>query len=172
METHVDGTGKYRWVSLRVRLAEKQGNRKIYYGAFHDNDSLMQAHQALHESQEMMRAAIEHSDLQAWVYDPETGRGGAIIIDPSRHLKDYGKMDYPNDAVRSGLIHPDDVEKFLSLHQRMQAGEAEAEEAEREHAGSFLVRISCPAYFRLIGIVKRQCEEQDRHEISGHLDQF
>ena len=39
-------------------------------------------------------------------------------------------------------------------------------------AGSFLVRISCPAYFRLIGIVKRQCEEQDRHEISGHLDQF
>ena len=127
----LDGTGKYRWVSLRVRLAEKQGNRKIYYGAFHDNDSLMQAHQALHESQEMMRTAIEHSDLQAWVYDPETGRGGAIIIDPSRHLRDYGKMDYPNDAVRSGLIHPDDVEKFLSLHQRMQAGEAEAEEAIR-----------------------------------------
>lgn len=129
----LDGEGKYRWVNLRVRLAEKQGNRKIYYGAFHDNDSLIQAHQALHESQEMMRAAIEHSDLQAWVYDPETGRGGAIVIDPTRHMDDYGKMDYPNDAVRSGLIHPDDVERFLSLHQRMQAGETEAEEAIRIH---------------------------------------
>ena len=123
----LDGNGQYRWVNMRIRLVEKEGNCRIYYGAFHDNDSFVKAHQALHESQEMMRAAIEHSDLQAWVYDPETGTGGAIVIDPSRHLRDYGRMDYPNDAVRSGLIHPDDVEAFLSLHKRMKAGEAEAE---------------------------------------------
>ncbi|MBO4852928.1 MAG: PAS domain-containing protein, partial [Schwartzia sp.] len=123
----LDGNGKYRWTNLRVRLVEKQGNRKTYYGAFHDNDSVIQAHQELHESQEMMKAAIEHSDLQAWVYDPETGKGDAIVIDPSRQIEDYGKMDYPNDAVKSGLVHPDDVEKFLSLHRRMKAGEAEAE---------------------------------------------
>ncbi len=124
----LDGQKKYRWINLRVRLVESDGNRKLYYGAFFDNDSLMRTHQALHESQEMMRAAIEHSDLQAWVYDPATGQGGAIVIDPSRRMEDYGRMDYPNDAVKSGLIHPDDVERFLSLHERMKAGETEAEE--------------------------------------------
>ncbi len=123
----LDGSGKYRWINTHIRLVEHQGNRKTYYGTFHDNNALMQAHQELHESQEMMRSAIEHSDLQAWVYDPETGQGGAIVIDPTRQLQDYGKMDYPSDAVKSGLIHPDDVEKFMSLHQRMKAGEAEAE---------------------------------------------
>lgn len=127
----LDGSGRYRWIGARIRQAERVGNRRTYYGAFYDNDSLVQAHRALHESQEMMRAAIEHSDLQAWVYDPETGQGGAIVIDPTRHIEDYGKMDYPSDAVKCGLIHPDDVEKFLSLHNRMKEGVPEAEEAIR-----------------------------------------
>ena len=131
----LDGKGKYRWVNLRVRLAEQYGNRKIYYGAFHDSDSFVKAHRALHESQMMMQTALTHSGLQAWAYDPATRRAREIAV-AQEGMEDFSVDDYPNEMLKRGFIHPDDAEAFLELHRRVEAGEDEAETIVRHRAPS------------------------------------
>lgn len=131
----LDGSGKYRWVNLRVRLAEKHGNRKIYYGAFHDSDSFVKAHQALHESQMMMQTALTHSGLQAWAYDPETRRAREIAV-AHDGTEDFAVDDYPNAMLQRGFIHPDDAETFLDLHRRIEEGANEAEAVVRRRSPS------------------------------------
>ena len=131
----LDGKGKYRWVNLRVRLAEQHGKRRVYYGAFHDNDSFVKAHRALHESQMMMQAALTHSGLQAWAYDPATRRAREIAV-AQEGMEDFAVDDYPNEMLKRGFIHPDDAEAFLELHRRVEAGESEAETIVRQRAPS------------------------------------
>ena len=144
----LDGSGKYRWVNLRVRLAEKQGNRSIYYGAFHDNDSFVKAHQALHESQMMMQTALTHSGLQAWAYDPETRRAREIAV-AHEGTEEFAVDDYPNAMLKRGFIYPDDAETFLELHRRIEAGEKEAEAVVRRRAPSGKYRWERIRYTKL-----------------------
>ena len=99
----LDGKGKYRWVNLRVRLAEQHGKRRVYYGAFHDNDSFVKAHRALHESQMMMQAALTHSGLQAWAYDPATRRAREIAV-AQEGMEDFAVDDYPNEMLKRHLL--------------------------------------------------------------------
>nr|MBO6295497.1 PAS domain-containing protein [Schwartzia sp. (in: firmicutes)] len=122
----LDGNGKYRWVNMRMRLAETRGTHKIFYGAFQDNDSFMKTHQALHESQMMMQTALTHSGLQAWAYDPETRRAREIAV-AGEGMEDYAVEDYPNAMLKRGFIHPDDAETFLALHRQVEEGATEAE---------------------------------------------
>ena len=144
----LDGAGKYRWVSLRVRLAEKHGNRKIYYGVFQDNDSFVNAHRALHESQMMMQTALTHSGLQAWAYDPETRRAREIAV-AGGSMEGFYVDDYPNEMLRRGFIHPDDAETFRDLHRRVEAGASEAEAVVRRRAPSGGYRWEQIRYTRL-----------------------
>lgn len=144
----LDGKGKYRWVNLRVRLAEQHGKRKVYYGAFHDNDSFVKAHRALHESQMMMQAALTHSGLQAWAYDPATRRAREIAV-AQEGIEDFAVDDYPNEMLKRGFIHPDDAEAFLELHRRVEAGENEAEAIVRHRAPSGGYRWERIRYTRL-----------------------
>ena len=144
----LDGSGKYRWVNLRVRLAETHGNRKIYYGAFHDNDSFVKAHQALHESQMMMQTALTHSGLQAWAYDPETRRAREIAV-AHEGAEEFAVDDYPNEMLKRGFIYPDDADLFLDLHRRIEAGEKEAEAVVRRRAPSGKYRWERIRYTKL-----------------------
>ena len=144
----LDGAGKYRWVNLRVRLAEKHGNRKIYYGVFQDNDSFVSAHHALHESQMMMQTALTHSGLQAWAYDPETRRAREIAV-AGESVEGFYVDDYPNAMLRRGFIHPDDAEAFRELHRRVEAGASEAEAVVRRRAPSGDYRWERLRYTRL-----------------------
>ena len=144
----LDGNGKYRWVTLRIRLAEKHGNRKIYYGAFHDSDSFVNAHRALHESQMMMQTALTHSGLQAWAYDPATRRAREIAV-AYEGAENFAVDDYPNEMLKRGFIHPDDVEAFRELHRRVEAGEDEAEAVVRRRVPSGGYRWERMRYTRL-----------------------
>ncbi len=123
----LDGSGKYRWVNLRVRQIERHGNRRVFCGAFYDNDSLMQAHQAMRESQMVMKAALTHSGLQAWEYYPATGRAKGIVVSPKVGLEMKGGKTYTDFAGEAVMFHPDDIGAFLDLHRRVDAGEDEAE---------------------------------------------
>ena len=144
----LDGEGKYRWVNLRVRLAEKHGNRKIYYGAFHDSDSFVKAHRALYESQMMMQTALTHSGLQAWAYDPATRRAREIAV-AHQGAEDFAVDDYANEMLKRGFIHPDDAEAFRELHRRIEAGENEAEAVIRRRSPSGGYRWERVRYTRL-----------------------
>ena len=144
----LDGAGKYRWISLHVRLVERHGNRKTYYGAFHDSDSLVQAHRALRESQAMMHTALTHSGLQAWAYDPGTRRAREIAV-PEKDSDDYAVEDYPNEMLKRGFIHPDDVEVFLALHRRVEEGAQEATAVVRRRSPGGVYRWERMRYTRL-----------------------
>lgn len=144
----LDGSGKYRWVNLRVRLAEKHGDHKLYYGVFQDNDSFVKAHRALHESQMMMQTALTHSGLQAWAYDPETRRAREIAV-AGEGVEDYAVEDYPNAMLKRGFIHPDDAEAFLDLHRRVEEGAQEAEAVVRRRAPTGGYRWERVRYTRL-----------------------
>ena len=144
----LDGNGKYRWVNMRMRLAETRGTHKIFYGAFQDNDSFMKTHQALHESQMMMQTALTHSGLQAWAYDPETRRAREIAV-AGEGMEDYAVEDYPNAMLKRGFIHPDDAEAFLELHRRVEGGAKEAEAVLRRRAPGGGYRWERVRYTRL-----------------------
>ncbi len=145
----LDGTGKYRWINMRVRLVEKQGNRKLYYGAFHDNDALMRAHQELRESQMVAKAALVHSGMKAWEYYPATRRAKAITdsLRPSLGALNNNPYDeYISRAIKQEVIYPEDAKTIMDLQRRMEAGEDEAEETIRIRAedGSYTwERVRC-----------------------------
>ena len=144
----LDGSGRYRWVNLRVRLAETHGSRKIFYGVFQDNDSFVKAHRALHESQMMMQTALTHSGLQAWAYDPETRRAREIAV-AGEEMEEYAVDDYPSEMLKRGFIHPDDAEAFLEMHRRIEEGAQEAEAVVRRRAPAGGYRWERIRYTRL-----------------------
>ena len=113
--------GSLQWISVNVKLLkDDQGNPLRYEGTMMDITNRKIAEEALAESEERYRTAIEHSnDAVAMI------RGDKIQYVNRRFVEIFG-FDRREDCIGKPVtlvVHPDDRDMVLTINQRRQKGE-------------------------------------------------
>ncbi len=62
--------GNYFWIALKASPAPREGDGRTYYGVFSDVDELKRLQENLEENERMLQAAMDHADVDSWIYDP------------------------------------------------------------------------------------------------------
>lgn len=124
--------GRYVWVSFSAKFSERKGAGNILYAVFSDIDKQKKAEDELAVKQAMVDAAVEHADLYYWEYYPKKH----FCINGERNVRVLGfkkyMENYPESLFESGVIHPDDVEKYRELFRKIDNGAPYAEVVLRE----------------------------------------
>ena len=60
----------YFWIALKAAPAPQEGDGRTYYGVFSDVDELKRLQENLEENERMLQAAMDHADVDYWMYDP------------------------------------------------------------------------------------------------------
>jgi PAS domain S-box-containing protein len=113
--------GSLHWISINARaVLDGQGNVLYHEGTMRDITKRKEAEEALAESEERYRTAIEHSN------------DGVAIIKNGRHqyvnrrfVEMFG-YDTPEEIIGKSVtivVHPDDRERVSSMNQRRWKGE-------------------------------------------------
>lgn len=113
--------GAPQWISINVRLVrDDQGKPAYYEGTMIDITYRKMAEEALSESEERYRIAIEHSNDAVAII-----QGDRIQYVNRRFTEIFG-FEHPDDLVGQSvlvIVHPEDQEKVRSINQRRQRGE-------------------------------------------------
>jgi len=113
--------GSLQWISVNVRLLRDAQAKPLYYeGTMMDITNRKMAEDALSESEERYRTAIENSnDAVAIIQDDK------IQYVNRRFVEIFGYKD-PGDMIAQPVIrvvHPDDRDRVMTINQRRQRGE-------------------------------------------------
>ena len=113
--------GSLQWISINVRLVRDVQGKPLYYeGTMMDITNRKMAEEALAESEERYRTAIEHSnDAVAIIH------GDKIQYVNRRFVEIFG-YDKPEDVIGKPVflvVHPDDRDMVMTINQRRQRGE-------------------------------------------------
>jgi len=113
--------GSLQWISVNVRLVKDDQGKPLYYeGTMMDITNRKMAEEALAESEERYRTAIEHSNDGVAII-----RGDKIQYVNRRFVEIFG-YDRREDFIGKPVIlvvHPDDRDMVLTFNQRRQRGE-------------------------------------------------
>lgn len=113
--------GSPQWISINVRLVRDQEGKPAYYeGTMIDITQRKIAEEALSESEERYRTAIEHSNDAVAII-----QGDRIQYVNRRFVEIFG-YTHPDELVGQSVlvvVHPEDQEKVRSVNQRRQKGE-------------------------------------------------
>jgi len=113
--------GSLQWISVNVRLVKDDQGKPLYYeGTMMDITNRKMAEEALAESEERYRTAIEHSNDGVAII-----RGDKIQYVNRRFVEIFG-YDRREDVIGKPVIlvvHPDDRDMVLTFNQRRQRGE-------------------------------------------------
>ena len=113
--------GSAGWISVSVRLVRDSAGKPLYHeGTMQDITKRKEAEEAVRESEERYRTAVEHSN------------DGIAIIQASKHVyvntRFVEMFEYSHPEEIIGLpvtfnVHPDDRERVLSISEQRQQGE-------------------------------------------------
>jgi len=113
--------GSLQWISVNVRLVRDAQAKPLYYeGTMMDITNRKMAEDALTESEERYRTAIENSNDAVAII-----QGEKIQYVNRRFVEIFGYED-PEDMIDQPVIlvvHPDDRDKVMTINQRRQRGE-------------------------------------------------
>ncbi|WMJ83425.1 ATP-binding protein [Oscillospiraceae bacterium LTW-04] len=124
---------------------------------------------------EKLTFALGRSSTRVWEYDIVNRR-----VTQDTHIPDSIFDNVPESIVESGLVHPDDIETYLAMHQRVQNGEpyVSAEIRMRQADGYVWNRIEYTTFFdeeerplRAIGVsndisAQKAAEKRYRDEVA------
>ncbi|MDO4548319.1 MAG: EAL domain-containing protein [Clostridia bacterium] len=176
------GDGKSRWITtIKFPIRDERGDIIGMCGIIRDNTELItleKEKEFLEDSAERYRIALSNTNLAIWEYDIDRRR----IIQSDRAKKKYGfptiVENVPDSLVQTGYIHPDSVEPFMSMFQRLFDGERMVEGVFRvkstesgeywyEHVRYYLVLSDEGKRRRAIGMSE---DVTDKYDSSGFND--
>jgi len=109
------------WISVNVRFVRGAQGKALYYeGTMMDITKRKLTEEALSESEERYRTAIEHSNDAV-----ATIQGDKTQYVNKRFVEIFG-YDKPEDVIGKPVflfVHPDDRDKVIAINQRRQRGE-------------------------------------------------
>lgn len=71
---------------------------------------------------ERLTAALQHAGVQFWVYDILNGRAYMSEFSQQSYRLPAAMDNFPQQFLDLGYVHPDDVQKYLDLHKRLEQG--------------------------------------------------
>lgn len=114
--------GSLQWISVNVRLVRDAQAKPLYYeGTMMDITNRKMAEEALTESEERYRTAIENSNDAVAII-----QGEKIQYVNRRFVEIFGYGE-PDDIIDQPVVlvvHPDDRDRVLTINQRRQRGES------------------------------------------------
>src|SRR5262249_6152486 len=116
--------GEYRWFLIRATPSpDAEGRVAKWFGVATDIHDRKQAEEALRESQERLKLAMEAAGMMVWETDIASGR--VVWSDFAEQMLGMttGSFGGTYDAFLA-LVHPDDRESVLSARKRALLGEA------------------------------------------------
>ncbi len=86
--------GSYSWIALKASPAPQEDDGRTYYGVFSDVDELKHLQENLEENERMLQAAMDHADVDYWIYDPalrtlRTSKRACKLFGVPRVLENY-----------------------------------------------------------------------------------
>ncbi len=110
--------GKIRTIVVRYSVVKDAAGRTVKtYGANQDITDRKAMEQALLDSEERLRLALEGADIASWDWDLKTGK--AIFSDRFYTILEYRPGDFPaTHESLVGLMHPDDRQNILPMVQK------------------------------------------------------
>ena len=115
--------GSYIWMHAVGERAQAENGADAFTGACFDITDRVLAEEEKELAMRKLRAAMEHVHLYTWEYDPEAGLSLSLTPVSTRFNRPDGVLtDFPESAIRSGLVHADSVETFRSLHADIRGG--------------------------------------------------
>lgn len=113
--------GSLQWISVNVRLVKDDRSKPLYYeGTMMDITNRKMAEEALAESEERYRTAIEHSNDAVSII-----RGETIQYVNRRFVEIFG-YDRREEIIGKSVlvvVHPDDQDMVITMNRRRQRGE-------------------------------------------------
>ncbi len=113
--------GNLQWLSINVRLVRDVHGKTLYYeGTMMDITNRKMSEEALGESEERYRTAIENSNDAVAIM-----QGEKIQYVNRRFIEIFG-YDRPEDVIGKHVllvVHPDDQDKVITINQQRQRGE-------------------------------------------------
>ena len=112
--------GSILWISINARVVRGAEGKVLYYeGTMQDITERKEAEEALHESEERYRTAIEHSNDGVSII-----RGVTHLYVNRRFVEMFG-YDRPEDIIGKPVtitVHPDDIPMVTELNSRRRRG--------------------------------------------------
>lgn len=117
---------KYKWINLKARIVESEGEKTVFYASFNDVDDMVLAHEQIKESEAELKVAINHSGMKFWQYFPSTHTS----IQGYKVRYEFGVPEvmenFPDSWIALGITHPDDIGAMIKMHERIDNGERTA----------------------------------------------
>ncbi|MGE0130785.1 MAG: PAS domain-containing protein [Blastocatellales bacterium] len=114
--------GEYRWFLVRATPArDTEGRIANWFGAATDIHDHKQIEQALRESEDRLKLAMEAAGMFVWETDVVSGRVKSDFPEQMMGMEP-GSFGGTFDSFLS-LVHPDDRRRFLKTRKRALAGE-------------------------------------------------
>lgn len=137
--------GSYFWVTLRGTPVKMPDGHLVCYGMFTNVDVIREMHKRLEESEESMRAAMNHAGMSFLEYDPEHHL--AHCDRNSQQIQGVPEWmeNFPDSWYEREITHPEDVPILKQALREVEAGAAEAvcELRERTVAGTYRWKRVC-----------------------------
>jgi len=113
--------GSLQWISVNVRLVKNDQGKPLYYeGTMMDITNRKMAEEALAESEERYRTAIEHSnDAVAIIQDDKIQYVNRRFVE----IFGYDRREEVIGKPVTLVVHPDDRNMVMTINQRRQKGE-------------------------------------------------
>lgn len=115
-------TGRYLWVCASGISELQEDGSQIGYVSYCDISDRKEAEEELRQGRQRLEAAVEHSGLQYWEYDMIRHRAVLSQKSCGDYLMDRVLEDFPEAWLKTGYIHPDDVEQYRRMIRLVEQG--------------------------------------------------
>ncbi|MDD2971904.1 MAG: response regulator [Lachnospiraceae bacterium] len=117
----------YKWLNIKGSIVSQTPELTTFNVVYSDIDEMKKLQIRLEEGQLAVEFAKKRGDIALWSYDID-----ARIV--TQEFARHGSVEYPLEIdnvpavfIRNGSVHPDDMEEYLGIYEKLEKGQRQCE---------------------------------------------
>lgn len=119
--------GELHWINISYRRAYVERGVQYYYAAYMDMDKQKRIEERLAESQQALREAVSHSDIQFFTYFPNRHRCEIYAVNTRLCELPTVWENFPDDFLQYTQASPEDAQAYRDMLKQIEQGADMAE---------------------------------------------